>query len=195
MSKLSQKLKNYKSIHLNSRIHEIKFFHPVRQKMPDGHYHQKGGILNECDKNANSFKNDCFDYILDDDGDIHTLDKPLAKNQINDTKYKGGTLVFPVKANATQLTENQLLNAIKHLMKLGNTGKENLHFAIGNIFTGSYTDSHNISFNENSKTVDLGDVSTAILLQFAQRLCDTLSQETVLIKDSNSGKIYRVDGK
>ena len=57
---------------------EVKYFHPQRQTMPNGSHYQRGGFLQECRENSNSF----------------VLDEGVHGNQYGMSKYRGGIIVF-----------------------------------------------------------------------------------------------------
>ena len=66
---------------------EVKYFHPNRKTMPNGCHFQRGGFLNECRINKDSF----------------VLDEGVHGGQIGFRKNRGGFIVFPTDVNAEQM--------------------------------------------------------------------------------------------
>lgn len=79
---------------------EVKYFHPQRQTMPNGSHYQRGGFLQECRENLNSF----------------ILDEGVHGNQYGMAKYRGGIIVFSTDVNAVELDKNKIINKIKQVI-------------------------------------------------------------------------------
>lgn len=82
-------------------IKEIKYFHPSGRILPNGSNYQKGGFLNECKKNKDSF----------------ILDEGVHGEQYGMSKYRGGMIVFAVNVNAVQMSNNKIINALKQFIE------------------------------------------------------------------------------
>ena len=78
---------------------EVKYFHPQRQTMPNGSHYQRGGFLQECRRNLNSF----------------IRDEGVHGNQYGMAKYRGEIIVFSTDVNAVELDKNKIINKINRL--------------------------------------------------------------------------------
>lgn len=65
---------------------------------------------------------------------------------------------------------------------------------IGNNFKGKYIGDNNKIYNEKSTSIELGGVPSELLLLFAIELCRAFKQESVLVKDFNTNRVFLVDG-
>lgn len=180
-----------------ARVKEIKHFHPSGKPMPNGSHIQRGGYLNECRLNANA-------YILNEG--VHG-------NQYGLAKYKGGIITFSTDINALELAKNNLINKIKQVVE---TFKQRLNkdkmihkvitsfnketeeeyigaYSIGHFFKGRYVGDSGEMFNEKSVSVEVNGLSSKSLVRLAEYIAETFRQETVLVKDMNSNKIFLVD--
>ena len=72
----------------------VKYFHPQRQTMPNGSHYQRGGFIQECRENQNSF----------------ILDEGVYGNQYGMAKYSGGIIVFSTDVNAVELDKDKIVN-------------------------------------------------------------------------------------
>lgn len=178
---------------------EVKYFHPTIKAMPNGCNFQRGGFLNECRINKNSF----------------LLDEGVHGEQYGLRKYRGGVIVFSTDVNAIQLSSNKLINKVKQLVKTFNNrinkgkiihntiNKLNKEFgndedwigaySVGNFFQGKYVGDNGEMYNEKSISVEVNGISSTYLLKFAELLAQEFMQETVLVKDLNTNKIYTAD--
>ncbi len=178
---------------------EVKYFHPKRKTMPNGCNYQRGGFLNECRINKDSF-------VLDEG--VHSEQYGLRKN-------RGGVIVFSTDVNAVKLSDNRLINKVKQIIVTFNNrlnrGKkihnminklngsiENLEdrigaYSVGNFFRGKYVGDNGEMYNEKSLAVEINGISSRHLLDFAELLAQEFMQETVLVKDLNMNKIYTAD--
>ena len=167
--------------------------------MPNGSHYQRGGFLNECKNNKDSF----------------ILDEGVHGQQYGMSKYRGGIIVFSTDVNAVQMDNNRMLNKIKQLIVTFNNrfnrGKK-IHktinkfndivnepeerigaYSVGNFFKGKYVGDNGEMYNEKSLSVEINGISSMHLLSFAELLAQEFMQETVLVKDLNMNKIYMAD--
>lgn len=190
------------NLHKNKKycIKEVKYFHPSGCNLPNGSHYQKGGFLNECRKNMNSF----------------VLDEGVHGEQYGMSKYRGGMIVFAVSVNAVQMSDNKFINAIKQFIetqknrfnkdkKVHNTinrfnkddsrnnGEYIGAYSLGNFFKGKYVGDNGEMFNDRSICLEINGLSSKSLLKLAEMIAETFKQETVLVKDLNRNKIYLAD--
>lgn len=180
-------------------VREIKHFHPSGKPMPNGSYIQRGGYLNECRLNANAY----------------TLDESVHGEQYGLAKYRGGVITFSTDINAMELSDNPLINKIKQAVE---TFKQRLKkdkmmhkaitlfdkendeeyigsYSVGHFFKGRYVGDKGEMFNEKSVSVEVNGLSSKSLVKLAERIADMFRQETVLVKDLNTNKIFLVDSE
>lgn len=191
---------NSKNISENFTIKEIKYFHPSGASLPNGSNYQKGGFLNECRKNMNSF----------------VLNEGVHGEQYGMAKYRGGMIVFAVNVNAVQMSSNKIVNAIKQFVETTknrfnkdkivhstingfnndntkNNGEYIGAYSLGNFFKGKYLGDNGEMFNDRSICLEINGLSSKSLLKLAEMIADRFKQETVLVKDFNRNKIYLAD--
>ena len=175
---------------------EGKYFHPQRQTMPNGSHYQRGGFLQECRENLNSF----------------ILDEGVHGNQYGMAKYRGGIIVFSTDVNAVELDKNKIINKIKQVIttfknrlkkdtiihnvmnKFNDKGGEYIGaYSVGNFFKGKYVGDNGEMYNERSLAVEINGLSSESLLKVAEMIAQEFMQETVLVKDLNKNKIYTAD--
>lgn len=180
-------------------VREIKHFHPSGKPMPNGSYIQRGGYLNECRLNANAY----------------TLDEGVHGEQYGLAKYRGGIITFSTDINAMELSDNPLINKIKQAVE---TFKQRLNkdkmihkaitlfdrendeeyigsYSVGHFFKGRYVGDKGEMFNEKSVSVEVNGLGSKSLVKLAERIADMFRQETVLVKDLNTNKIFLVDSE
>ena len=119
---------------------------------------------------------------------------------------KGGIIVFSVNVNAVQLSSNKLINLVKNsietlknklfkdrkINKVLSQYDEVYGVTIGNFVKGRYkSDSGNL-FDESSLSVEIIGITTEVLNKVAESLAKSFQQETVLVKDYTSNRIYLV---
>ena len=119
---------------------------------------------------------------------------------------KGGIIVFSVNVNAVQLSSNKLINLVKNsietlknklfkdrkINKVLSQYDEVYGVTIGNFVKGRYkSDSGNL-FDESSLSVEIIGITTEVLNSVAESLAQEFKQETVLVKDYTSNRIYLV---
>lgn len=175
---------------------EVKYFHPQRQTMPNGSHYQRGGFLQECRENLNSF----------------VLDEGVHGNQYGMSKYRGGIIVFSTDVNAVELDKNKIVNKIKQVIatfknrfrkdsiihnvmnKFNDNGDEYIGaYSVGNFFKGKYVGDNGEMYNERSLAIEINGLSSKSLLKVAEMIAQEFMQETVLVKDLNRNKIYTAD--
>lgn len=195
ISTLHKKYTNKKFV-----VSEIKYFHPSGKCLPNGNYYQKGGFLNECRKNMNSF----------------VLDEGVHGEQYGMAKYRGGMIVFAVNVNAVQMSGNKFINAIRQFIETvknhfnkdrivhntimsfnddnnRNNGEYIGAYSLGNFFKGKYVGDNGEMFDDKSICLEINGLSSKSLLKLAEMIADRFKQETVLVKDLNMNKIYLAD--
>ena len=180
----------------NTNWTEVKYFHPQRQTMPNGSHYQRGGFLQECRENSNSF----------------VLDEGVHGNQYGMSKYRGGIIVFSTDVNAVELDKNKIVNKIKQVIatfknrfrkdsiihnvmnKFNDNGDEYIGaYSVGNFFKGKYVGDNGEMYNERSLAIEINGLSSKSLLKVAEMIAQEFMQETVLVKDLNRNKIYTAD--
>ena len=199
-SRLKQIIKESIIKVLSETIHtnwtEVKYFHPQRQTMPNGSHYQRGGFLQECRENLNSF----------------ILDEGVHGKQYGMAKYRGGIIVFSTDVNAVELDKNKIINKIKQVIttfknrlkkdaiihnvmnKFNDKGGEYIGaYSVGNFFKGKYVGDNGEMYNERSLAVEINGLSSESLLKVAEMIAQEFMQETVLVKDLNKNKIYTAD--
>ena len=176
-----------------SGVREVRHFHPSGIAMPNGSHIQRGGYLAECRRNAESF----------------TFDESVHGEQYKFLDYRGGVIVLPMDVNAVELSQNALMDKVKQVvvtygnrLRKGRVVREPLNgegaehivaYSVGRSFTGKYVGDNGEMYDEKSLSVEVNGLSGRSLLRLAEMLADAFVQETVLVKDLNTGKIYLVD--
>lgn len=174
-------------------VREVRHFHPSGHTMPNGSHIQRGGYLAECRRNAESF----------------TLDDGVHGEQYKFLDYRGGVIVLPMDVNAVELSHDVFLNKVKQIvvtygnrLRKGRVVREPLDgegtehivaYSVGKSFIGKYVGDKGEVYGEKSLSVEVNGLSGRSLLRLAEMLADVFMQETVLVKDLNTGKIYLVD--
>lgn len=121
---------------------------------------------------------------------------------------RGGVIVFSTDVNAEKLSENKFINWIKQkMMTIGNrlnarkkidriaAANDLVGWTIGHYLDGRYTAKNGKQYGENSLSVEIIGVNFETLLNIAMELCSSFTQESVLLKDSSSGKVLFVNTK
>lgn len=181
-------------------IKEIRYFHPSGKQLPNGSNFQKGGYLNECRINMDSF----------------SLDEGVHGGQYGLEKYRGGIIVFAVNVNAVQMSDNHIVNKIRQFIESiknrfnkdkivhntitsfnkdtnRNNGEHIGAYSLGNFFNGKYVGDNGEMFNDKSVCLEINGLSSKSLLKLAEMIADRFRQETVLVKDLNRNKVYLAD--
>lgn len=119
---------------------------------------------------------------------------------------KGGIIVFSTDVNAEKQSENKLVNWIKQKMmtiknRLNATKKidkiaaanDLVGWTIGHYLDGRYTAKNGKQYGENSLSVEIIGVNFETLMKIAMELCESFTQESVLVKDFSSGRVLFVN--
>ena len=194
------------------KIEEIKYFRPDgKDRRPSGVCYYNAGMYKAIEDNEKSFIRQPLTESF--------LTEKIADEQYGFTKYQGGMIVFALSVNAVidNVEKNKLKASLKktwysvmnHVFKdrkLNNLVKtwnkefgdiDNMYLGamtVGNNFKGKYQSGNQI-YNDKSTSLELGGVPSELLLLFAIELCKEFKQETVLVKDFNTNKIFLVDSE
>jgi len=119
---------------------------------------------------------------------------------------KGGIITFSTVVNALELDKNKLINFIKQkVVTINNKLKANKKvddiaqnydlagWTVGHYLNGRYTAANGAVFDEKSLSVEIIGIDSNTLLQIAEDLCAAFTQESVLVKDYNTNKIFFAD--
>lgn len=124
---------------------------------------------------------------------------------------KGGIITVANKVNAVQMDENALKDWIKKklatmsnrlfgtrkLDKISKRNKDVYGYTIGKFLHGRYKSQSEANkgkvFDEDSISVEIVGVDSKTLLKVAEEICRDFVQETVLVKDYNTGKVFFVN--
>lgn len=125
-----------------------------------------------------------------------------------DDNERGGIIVFSTDVNAVMLDNRKIINFLKQKLE---TIKNRLNFTkkvdkiaaknnlvgwtIGHYLNGRYTAKNGKQYGENSISVEIIGVESSTLKKIAEELCDSFSQESVLLKDYNTGEIFFMNSK
>lgn len=211
------KIKNF--IQPKFEVIEIKFFSPEgRNTIPNGHPIQKSGFIRECNLNREKFTINNNQYLINDELNIR---EGIHPNQHSLTDYRGGIIIFSTDINSIEINKNNLYNWFKKIgitlinrflskskinsvIKKFNTtldkkiGDEIVEdyigaFSIGNFFNGRYIGDNQKVFDEKSLSLEVNGISTNGIIYLAEEIAEEFKQETVLVKDLNTNKIFLVN--
>ena len=203
-----------------SRINEIKHFSPTENhNLPNGHGMQKGGFLHDCEVNSRKFKQFNEQYLITSKLNICEAIHP---QQWGLSDYKGGVIIFSTDINSLDISNNLLFNwfsktlksfynrlfskkILKNVISGFNSKDEKINgggtiddyigaFSIGNFFTGHFTGDNGKVFDEHSLSIEVNGISSEGLIYLGEEIATKFHQETILVKDFNSNKIYLVNG-
>ena len=170
-------------IERTSHFKEVKYFHPSGKSMPNGCHFQRGGFLNECKINTDSF----------------TFDEGVHDNQYG-KNYRGGIIVFPTDVNAVTIDDDKMKqliatfnNRMNRVKKTDDQSEKIGAYSVSNHFKGKYVGNGGEMYDERSQSVEINGISRRHLLEFAESLAQEFQQKTVIVKDLNSNKIYVAD--
>lgn len=120
-----------------------------------------------------------------------------------DKEEHGGIITFSTDVNAVELSPNKLVNWIKQKVKtLGNRFFKNRKidkaakeggaaaWTVGHFLDGRYTAKNGKGFGEKSLSIEIVGITSQQLQNIAEDICKVFEQETVLVKDFITGKIY-----
>lgn len=123
-----------------------------------------------------------------------------------DADKKGGIIVFSTDVNALKLSDNKILNWLKQRIKtILNRVKRNkkldaiadkhnlVGWSVGNFLHGRYKGKNNKIYDEKSISIEIIGVDTDELIKIAEELCIEFIQETVLVKDYSTGRVFFVN--
>ena len=176
---------------------EVKYFSSNGKTMPNGIGYQRGNFLHECKVNSEQF----------------ILDESIHGEQYGLSDYRGGIIVFSTDVNAVSLDKNKIYNKVKQILTTLNQRKNTSSithkiinkfnkyndeyigaYSIGNSFEGKYVGDNGEEYNERSVTIEINGLSSEGLLKLAEMIARIFHQETVLVKDLNTNKIYLANG-
>lgn len=119
---------------------------------------------------------------------------------------KGGVIIFSVNVNAVELSKNKLIRGIKNKIetiknilfkssKINKVIKQNPEIygvTIGNFVKGRYKAKDGSLYDESSLSVEIIGITSDVLNKVAEELAKEFKQETVLVKNYETNKIYLV---
>lgn len=121
---------------------------------------------------------------------------------------KGGIIVFSTAVNSIELEENKVLDWIKKKAatlenqllkdkKIDDLGKKHnlAAWTVGKSLSGRYTVKNSKVFDENSLSVEIIGTGSNELLNIAEELCIMFLQESVLVKDYSTNKVFLVNAE
>ena len=125
------------------------------------------------------------------------------ERRISYPDHKGGIIVFSTDVNAVKMSENAIANWIKQ--KLTTLKQRLMHkkimtdtikkydevygFTIGNFMSGRYKSNNGKIFDEHSMSVEIIGITRETLFEIADELMRAFNQESVLVRDYESGNI------
>jgi len=133
-------------------------------------------------------------------------DKELTEEISYEFEDKGGIIVFSVNVNAVQLSNNKVVRYIKNSLetlknklfkdrkinKVLSNYDEVYGVTIGNFVKGRYKSESGSMFDESSLSIEIIGITTDVLNRVAEDLAKMFQQETVLVKDYSTNRIYLV---
>jgi hypothetical protein len=201
------------------KITEIKYFSPDgRKTIPNGHPYQKGFFIKECKDNLTKFKTENYQYLI---GENLEIVEAVHDQQYGLYDYRGGIITFSTEINSLEISDVKIINWFKKKYKSivnkffsksklnsvinrfnsiedKKLGKDNIDdyigaFSIGNFFSGRYIGDNGKVFDESSLSIEINGISSKGLIYLAEEIAREFQQETVLVKDLNSNKIFLVN--
>lgn len=196
------------------KIKEINYFRPDgKDYQPTGICYYKAAVYKQIEENKNSFvRGELTESFLTEK--IRNPDDQYGFN-----KYKGGMIIFSMDVNAiiddieknkikaflkkkyyTVMNRVSKYRIVNDLISQWNKDFANIDdmylgaLTIGNNFRGKYVGDNGKIYDEKSTSIELGGVPSELLLLFAIELCKAFKQESVLVKDFNTNRIFLVDG-
>ena len=118
------------------------------------------------------------------DGNAFSSSKRLYKNiKSPSEQLSGGVILFPQNADC-----------VPHIGKINAALSSHTHVTcvIGHFLRGNYTAPNGEKYGDQSLSIELTGVTSAVLKEITLKLLQTLNQDSALIKDRNSGKIIVV---
>ncbi len=144
-----------------------------------------------------------YDYISEDG----IITEGIAPEQYGLDKHKGGVIVFSTDVNALDVSKSKIKNYMKSKYRtiinrlfygkkvsdiITKKFSEIGAFSIGNSFRGRYVSNGRV-FNEKSVSLEVLGMPTDVLMRLAAQVAKDFSQETVLLKDYNTGRNLLID--
>lgn len=125
---------------------------------------------------------------------------------IEDFEDKGGIIVFSTVVNAVKISDNELINwlkakieTIKNKLNLNKKINNILRkhedvygVTIGNFVKGRYKSQDSTLYDENSLSIEIIGITTDVLNRIAKDITIEFKQESVLVKNYETNKIYLV---
>lgn len=166
---------------MGNRVREVKYFHPSGRSLPNGSNIQRGGFLNECRQNRSAY----------------TLDEAVYGEHHGSAKFKGGVVTFPADANAGRMSSETLAEEIKQGVETFKQRSDSVEeyigtYSVGNFFHGGYVGDNGEVYDGRSLSVAVNGLGSKSLVKLAGHIAQLLRQETVLVKDLNTEKIFLV---
>lgn len=127
------------------------------------------------------------------------------------SEHKGGMIIFSTTFNIDSDEGNlftkflkwfqmkyislvQMMAKDKKTKKILSANEDVVGWTLGNFYKGRYKDfSSDRIFDENSTTVEILGISSGNLIDISTQICKEFNQQTVLLKDYNSGKILVIN--
>lgn len=195
------------TIHKAYKWSRIKYFSKDGQSMPNGHSIQKGGFLQACAANADSFWVHNCQYFIDNDFKlVANVDEAKVPEPCNRPNFRGGIIVF---RSDTHISDTEIIDwvtvklkrmpnhfftpktSLKTVSKIKNKSCDCVgFFSIGNLFKGSYATDNGIVFNEQSNTIEVNGLSAKGFIRFSEELAEVYKQDCFLIKDFNKSRLF-----
>lgn len=136
-------------------------------------------------------------------------DSELSESEtidIEEFSDKGGIITFSTEVNAVKSSENQLVNWVKNKV---DTVKNNINLnkkinkvlnkhddvygvSIGNFIKGRYKANDGTLYDEKSLSIEIIGITDTVLNRVAKDLANEFKQESVLVKNYETNKIYLV---
>lgn len=117
---------------------------------------------------------------------------------------KGGVITFSTDVNALKISDSDIVDKIgkfvlsfKNRMTYANKAialDNNITgWTVGKFLDGMYRAKNGKTFSEKSYSVEVVGIPSDKLIAFAEGICREFCQESVLVKDYNTGDILLVD--
>ena len=133
-------------------------------------------------------------------------DTELTEEISYEFEDKGGIIVFSVNVNAVQLSTNKVVRVIKNALetfknrlfkdrKINNVLNQHADIygvTIGRYAQGRYKSDNGSMYDESSLSIEIIGITSDVLNKVAEDLAKEFQQETVLVKDYASNRIYLV---
>ena len=185
------KLKNLLRLHKRSKFTAIDYFSPDGISLPNGIGFHRGAFLHECKTNSNSFD----------------LNDSVYGKCPRCSEATGGIIIFPhswVEGHIVAF-DSEIEQSVDtfNYMVIERSSRYNIalknfsfnrrinNYYVGNAFKGRYIGDNREEYDMNSATLEVNGLETKDLLQFADFLSHALHQDSILVKDLNSMKIYK----